>query len=538
MPKDLSKINSPSSLLDGWVFALLAMPLLLVFCFFDSIMYMVNTWLTLEEYSHALILPFLSGYLIWQRRLELARVRWVPHWSGLLLIFLALSFNALAKMAALYAVQQYSFVLAIYGLVVCIGGWRLLKTLVAPMLLFLFMVPLPFFFLNNLSAELQLLSSQIGVFFIRLAGISVYLEGNVIDLGVYKLQVQEACSGLRYLFPLMTMGFVMAYLFRTVMWKRLLVFLSSIPLTIFMNSLRIGVIGVMVEHWGIAMAEGFLHEFQGWAVFMLSTGVLLLEIILLSRFGHEGKSWRDLFGSLHASAAITSDLSQQSQSQPFRWVTRSPLTGAFIMLVVFAPTAWLLSARPELIPQRSAFVEFPQQIDGWEGHRSSLDQTYLDVLKLDDYIVSDYVDQNAPSGLNKVNFYSAWYDSQRAGQSAHSPRTCLPGDGWIIGSLTQVSFEDMPVSGRPLQVNRVVIEKGASKQLVYYWFQQRGRVITNEYMVKWYLFLDSLTRQRTDGALVRLIIQIPEGQPVEPSEQTLQRFMQTLAPKLESYIPG
>ena len=89
-----------------------------------------------------------------------------------------------------------------------------------------------------------------------------------------------------------------------------------------------------------------------------------------------------------------------------------------------------------------------------------------------------------------------------------------------------------------MQVNRVVIEKGASKQLVYYWFQQRGRVITNEYMVKWYLFLDSLTRQRTDGALVRLIIQIPEGQPVEPSEQTLQRFMHTLVPKLESYSPG
>ena len=83
-----------------------------------------------------------------------------------------------------------------------------------------------------------------------------------------------------------------------------------------------------------------------------------------------------------------------------------------------------------------------------------------------------------------------------------------------------------------------MIAQGTSKQLVYYWFQQRGRVVTDEYMVKWYLFWDSLTRQRSDGALVRLIISIPDGQSVEQSEQTLQRFMHTLVPKLESYIPG
>ena len=524
-------------LMNVWRIALAAV-LLLAVGFHDSIVKMFTLWMDTEEYSHGIILPFLAGYLIWKRRADLAQVVWQPHWSGIAVVFTGLLINSVARLAAVASIQQYSMVMTIYGLVVCYGGWRLFRTLIAPMLLLLFMVPLPNFFMNNLSAELQLLSSQIGVLFIRLAGISVYLEGNVIDLGVYKLQVQEACSGLRYLFPLMTMGFVMAYLFRTVMWKRLLVFLSSIPLTIFMNSLRIGVIGVMVEHWGIAMAEGFLHEFQGWAVFMLSTGVLLLEIILLSRFGHEGKSWRDLFGSLHASVAIPSDLSQQSQSQPSGRTTLSPLTGAVVLLVIFAPTAWLLSARPELIPQRSSFAEFPQQLDGWQGHRSSLDQAYLDVLKLDDYIVSDYVDQGNPTGSDAVNFYSAWYDSQRSGQSAHSPRTCLPGGGWIIRSISQIDVDGVQVGKAPLQVNRVMIANGAQRELVYYWFQQRGRVITNEYMVKWYLFLDSLTRQRTDGALVRLIIQIPEGQPVEPSEQTLQRFMHTLVPKLEPYIPG
>ena len=127
------------------------------------------------------------------------------------------------------------------------------------------MIPLPEFVLANLSTRLQLLSSQLGVAFIRLFDISVFVEGNVIDLGGYKLQVAEACSGLRYLFPLMTLGFLMACFYKGARWKRVVLFLSSIPITVLMNSIRIGIIGVTVERWGIRMAEGFLHDFRaGW----------------------------------------------------------------------------------------------------------------------------------------------------------------------------------------------------------------------------------------------------------------------------------
>ena len=145
----------------------------------------------------------------------------------------------------------------------------------APLLFLLFMIPLPNFLYNNLSAQLQLLSSELGVAVIRLFDIGVYLEGNVIDLGTYKLQVVEACSGLRYLFPLTSLAFLMAYLFKAAAWKRIVIFLSSIPITLLINSFRIGVIGVLVEYWGPGQAEGFLHDFEGWVVFMSSLGVLL-----------------------------------------------------------------------------------------------------------------------------------------------------------------------------------------------------------------------------------------------------------------------
>lgn len=501
--------------------------------FYDGVAKMVQTWTSAEEYSHGPILPLLAGYLIWQRRAGLGWSHWRGHWSGVLVVALGLALNVMARLAAVYTIQQYALVLTLYGLVVCYGGWRLLRTLSAPLLLLLFMVPLPNFIMNNLSAELQLLSSKIGVWFIRLAGISVFLEGNVIDLGSYKLQVAEACSGLRYLFPLMTMGFVMAYLFRAALWKRLVVFLSSIPLTILMNSLRIGVIGVMVEYWGIAMAEGFLHEFQGWAVFMVSTVTLLLEIMLLSRLGREGKSWRKSFGSLSDPVMVGSIQERHSTA-----TTTLPIMGALLLLLACAPAAWAFSTQVEMTPRRTSFAEFPQQLEQWQGRRSAIEQVYLDVLMLDDYLMADYVDESTAAAPTAVNFYVAWYNSQRAGQSVHSPRSCIPGGGWTIQSIKQVDVPDAQIGGQSLRINRAIIENGANKQVVYYWFQQRGRVITNEYLVKWYLFWDSLTRQRSDGALVRLMAAVPEGKSLDQVEQELKAFARSLAPRLEAYVPG
>ena len=122
--------------------------------------------------------------------------------------------------------------------------------------------------------QLQLLSSQLGVAFIRLFHIPVFLEGNVIDLGVYKLQVVDACSGLRYLYPMMSLGFLAAYLFQAPLWQRAIVFLSTIPITIAMNSLRIGLVGILVDHFGPQDADGFLHMFEGWIIFIACAGLL------------------------------------------------------------------------------------------------------------------------------------------------------------------------------------------------------------------------------------------------------------------------
>jgi EpsI family protein len=119
----------------------------------------------------------------------------------------------------------------------------------------------------------------------------------------------------------------------------------------------------------------------------------------------------------------------------------------------------------------------------------------------------------------------------------HSPRTCLPGGGWKIVEFEEVSVPGVTAAGVPLRVNRSLMAFGSNRQLVYYWFQQRGRVVTSEYMAKWYLFWDSLTMNRSDGALVRLIVPIAESGAPSDADSDLARFARDIEPLLERYVP-
>ena len=492
----------------------------------DGLQLMVKTWTSAEEYSYGFFIPAVIAFLIWQKRDVLERLPFEGSWVGATLVLLGLGLLVLGQLATLYIVIQYSFLIVVAGLALTFMGWRGFKSVWIPLLLLVFTIPLPQFLYQGLSAGMQLVSSQIGVEIIRWFGISVLLEGNVIDLGNYKLQVAEACNGLRYLFPLMALGFIAAYLFKAAWWKRALLFLSTIPITILMNSFRIAVIGVLVDRWGISMAEGFLHDFEGWVIFMACAGVLVAEMWALAKIGGEARSLREVF-ALELPPPPGKDAAIRARSVPL------PFWGVLLMLVAVALVSAALPPRVESPLQRKDFSQFPLTLEGWQGKPDRLEAIYLDVLKLSDYILANFT----ATGKAPVNFYVAFYASQRKGESAHSPRSCIPGDGWEITSLEQRNVSGARVSGQPLRVNRVLIQKGDDRQLVYYWFQQRGRVVTNEYLVKWYLFWDALTRNRTDGAMVRLVTRADPRGDLDEADQVLSTFAASIADPLKDYIP-
>ena len=513
----------PLLLIASLAVALVAMLLV----YFDGLSYMAQQW-EREEYSHGYLIPVVALFLLWQRLPILADHTIRPAWLAVGVMLVALAFGALGELSALYTVVQYAFLLALYALVLSILGWRGSWLMWAPLAYLIFMIPLPNFLYFNLSQQLQLISSELGVWVIRLFGITVFLEGNVIDLGTYKLQVVEACSGLRYLFPLMSFGFLIAYLYQGPLWQRWLIFLSTLPITVLMNSFRIGVIGVTVEYWGTAAAEGFLHDFEGWAVFMACLAVLALEVWILNKLSGTGRSMWD-----HIDLTTPSRAQVKVALPESLWRINPVLIAVTLLLVVAVPLGTHMKHRTEQEPARQEFTRFPLILGDWMGQEGSIEGEVLSALKLTDYIKVDY---RRGSSQMPVNFYVAYYASQRKGSSIHSPRSCIPGGGWVIASHTVIPVPLVP-GADTLQVNRLVIQKEATRQLVYYWFDQRGRVITNEYLAKWYLFQDSLTRQRTDGALVRLVTPVVDNGDIAEADARLQAFLRDAYLLLGDYIP-
>jgi exosortase D (VPLPA-CTERM-specific) len=507
-----------------WVW-LVAGTALLLTVFYGGLSVMVQGWSGREEYSHGFALPVVAAFLVWQKKNVLATLPPKGSWTGLLIVCAGVGLYLAGELSTLYVIVQYSFLIVLAGLVLTFLGLPAFRIIWAPLVVLAFMIPLPNFLYQGLSGQLQLISSQIGVSIIRLFNVSVFLEGNVIDLGSYKLQVVEACSGLRYLFPLMALAFIAAYFFNAPWWKRVIVFLSAIPITILMNSFRIGIIGVMVEHWGRSAAEGFLHQFEGWVIFMACTVVIAGEMWLLDRIGAR-RGFREVF-------VVEWPARTAPETSVLRRPTPKPFLGALSILAVTALASLALPARVESALQRKDLAQFPMTMDQWRGAPEKLDAIYLETLKLDDYLLANFSSKDR----RPVNLYVAYYASQRKGESAHSPRSCIPGGGWEIEDLTQRSIRAASVANRTLQVNRVLIQRGDDKALVYYWFQQRGRIMTNEYFVKWYLFWDALMRNRTDGALVRLVSEVNSAEPLEAADRELSGFASTVAARLTDYVP-
>ena len=500
------------------------------YLFYGVMRSLEGTWASKEEYSHGYFIPVISAYLIYQKRELLRRVPFTGSWFGVFLLALGGFLLIGGRLAVVSTMGQYAFVICIWGFCLSILGWRAFKIIWPAIFMLIFMVKLPTFLYNNLSSELQLISNKLGVLFIELFGISVYYEGNVIDLGLMKLQVVEACNGLRYLFPLMALSMILAILYKGSFWRKALIFLSSMPISIFMNSIRIGAIGVTVEYWGKEMAEGVLHDFEGWIVFMAALGLVLVEIKLLSMIVGDKRPLSEVL-SLDAPEV---EAKADDEKQIERKIPNTLFVSIGIIGLVLL-TNISLNVAETVFPTRTKLSHFPMIIDGWQAKPSVIESQFLDELQLDDYFLADY---QAPFNESPINFYIAYYDVQAEGEGTiHSPRSCLPGAGWQIKSLTHTEIQNTQAHGEPLKVRRALIAKADSQLLVYYWLQGRGRIITNEFMAKWWIFWDRMNLGRSDGALVRVMVDVSAFENLQQAESDLQSFVQRVYPMLPEYIP-
>ena len=486
-------------------------------------------WST-PEYSQGPIIPLISLYLFLR---ELRHTPAAPAGTvvnrvpGIAVIVFALGFAILGNLVRIPDVVTYALIIWVMGVVLVCFGWAQGKTHWAPVLHLIFMLPLPQFMFWKLTIVLQLISSKLGVWFVALMGVPVFLEGNVIDLGVYKLQVAEACSGLRYLFPILSFSYLFGILYRGPFWHKAVLFLMAAPLTVLMNSLRIGVIGVLVNSYGIEQAEGFLHFFEGWVIFGCCIVILFIAAIGLQRLTPNPLPFRDTidldFEGFGAQAKRLFGIG----------VSRGMITAALLTTVIAAAFV-LTPPRDRIDPPRDGFSLFPRDVGAWSGSISALDPETERVLGATDYINATYV---TPGEASYVNFFAAWYQKQTEGDGIHSPAVCLPVGGWEVFSIDPTLISIPGTVYGDFNVNRAVIQKGLNKQLVYYWFEQRGKRMTNDYVAKASVVWDSLTMGRSDGAMIRFVTPIGTDETEADADARMQRFMAELLQKLPRFVP-
>lgn len=185
----------------------------------------------------------------------------------------------------------------------------------------------------------------------------------------------------------------------------------------------------------------------------------------------------------------------------------------------------------EPVVARESLSSLPYQIDDWTGKEYPLEERIVQAVSVTDYTNRLYV---AADQL-PVQLYIGYYASQRTGDTIHSPKNCLPGSGWdpIHSGYAMISL----AGEKPVKVNEYIIANGLDKQLVFYWYQGRGRVVASEYWGKFWMIDDAITRNRTDGALVRLITPIQEDR-VTQAHDRLEKFAQVLLPSLSKFIPN
>jgi len=509
----------------AWPWLILGLSLAFTgYIFHDSIRSTVDTWLTSPEYNYGPLVPVIAALMLWRDLTRSDAIYGAVRsggWLGVILALLGLFLGLVEFLSRTRFPGQLGLFLTIVGIVVAWLGERRAARVWPALLLLFFALPQAGALQVALTAALQLVSSIGAVAVIRLFDIPVLREGNVIDLGQIQLQVAEACSGLRYLFPLATFAFLSAYLFIGHPAKQAIIFLSSIPITILMNIVRIAVTALLVELYGVAAAQGFFHYFEGWIVYCLCLALLFLETKALC---YVGPGERSLLRRLDL------DLPKAGRASPGgRSASVLPNLMITILCAVVVLAELGIGARGSPLPPRTEFALFPRQIGAWQGEDMQIDAQSLAALNATDHLSLNYV-----KGTEVVNVWSAYYDSQYSGNAAHSPLICIPGGGWRVedGGIAEIPI----AGGTSLNASRLIITQGSNKQLVYFWFIEGGRHETNEYLAKLRLFENAVLHNRRDGALVRFVTPV-EGGDLARADDRLKAFVATAAPLLPDYVP-
>ena len=511
--------SSQPAVFMHWMSPAVLLGVSFVFCFLQTLRGLGRIWIESEEYSYALAIPAVIAYIIWRRWDAISRSAVSPNAYGGLAFFALLPLAVYGILGSSPTAVRLVLPMLLLAVIWFCYGLERFRLLAFPVFLSVFMLPLPTVFQTKIGVPLKHYSTMLGELLLRLADVSVFVEGNIIDLGVTQLQVVDACNGLRYILPLTALAAIFAYFFEKSRWKALLLIASAVPIAVFTNGVRIAVTGYLAQHYGSKIAEGFFHGFSGWIIFVFALLILLGLYILLQR---------TFPSSRRKPSPIIKPLSRKSSAAAHK----AAVAASCCSLLLVGSLNYAAIALPPL-SLSNGFEKFPLKFDRWDGRRETMDPKIISLSGAEDAFNGTYMSKNGEI----VSLYIGYRGSPftESENFFHSPDVCLPSLGW-----TTIVSADHTVTGvkgfEQIIVRKMLIEKTGLNQLVYFWFQTKNYVSANVNTNRFHLTLHALSRNNTYDLFIRPITPLLPGETVQDAEQRLDGFVQAMTPHLLQFL--
>jgi exosortase D (VPLPA-CTERM-specific) len=524
----ISKDNQQVTIVNAYTIiskkqiVLIALLIFLLFiCYWPTLTSLYEIWLNDEDYSYALLIPFITMYIIWERRVAIRNTIVSTNWIGGLFFFLFLIIGIYGILGSSPSAVRPSIPLTILSITLFCFGKQFLKILFFPLALLIFMIPLPTVVQTVIGLPLKLVSTKLGEVILRMFSVPVFVEGNVIDLGVTQLQVVDACSGLRYILPLLTLGVLFAYFFEKARWRQILLVLSTIPIAIITNGVRIGITGILAQKYGASVAEGFFHGFSGWLIFMFAFAMLFVFYFFL-RVISKKKTFAD--------ASV--DLSKVTVNHGEGRNNLIPVVLVSVLLLSAGILGYATSALPK-ITINGGLTSFPMTFNTWAGQPETMDTEMIAASGAEEALTATY--RRSPEEI--ISLYMGFRGSPftETENFFHSPTVCLPSSGWKTISTSDHVIREIQAFGT-IVVKKMVIEKMDQKQLVYFWFQTNKRTSSDVNINRFHLALHAITRENTHDLFIRPITPMQRNESVSDAEKRMDQFVRDMMSILLQFL--
>ena len=242
---------------------------------------LVLQWWTDPDYGHGFFVPLFSGYILWHERERWTKTEIKPSNFGFVVMVGAVALLLLGSLGAELFISRISLLILLAGMILFLAGWKMLRAVSFPLSYLMWMIPIPVIIYNQITFPLQLIASRLATASLELVQVPVLRDGNILIMSNYSLEVVEACSGIRSLMTLVALAVAFGYLVSTRRWIRYVLAALMVPIAVLINAIRIMGAGLLARHFGPAAAEGFLHEFSGWAIFLVALLLMCSSYLIL-----------------------------------------------------------------------------------------------------------------------------------------------------------------------------------------------------------------------------------------------------------------